>query len=66
MGRVIVPAVIESLEDLYRVHRGEMPAEQVRRMEVADALVDSEATGLSLPRRMIEQLGLLPLRLDGH
>lgn len=62
MGRVVVQAVVESLEDLYRVHRGEMAVDQVRRVEVAEALVDTGATGLSLPRRLIEQLGLLALR----
>ena len=62
MGRVVVPAVIESLEDLYRVHRGELTTPQVRRVEFVDALVDTGATGLSLPRRFIEQLGLLPIR----
>jgi predicted aspartyl protease len=62
MGRVAVPAVIESLEDLYRVQRGEIAADQARRIEVADALVDTGATGVSLPRRLIEQLGLLPIR----
>jgi clan AA aspartic protease len=62
MGRVGVPAVVESLEDLYRVHRGEIATDQVRRFEVADALVDTGATGLSLPRHLIEQLGLLPMR----
>jgi len=62
MGRVAVPAVIESLEDLYRVQRGEIAADQVRRIEAADALVDTGATGLSLPRRFIQQLGLLPMR----
>lgn len=44
------------------MHRGEIAAEQARRIEVIDALVDSGATALSLPRRMIQQLGLLPLR----
>jgi clan AA aspartic protease len=62
MGRVVVPAVVESLEDLYRVHRGELAAAQVRRIEVVEALVDTGATGLSLPRRLIVQLGLLPMR----
>ena len=62
MGRVAVPAIIESLEDLYRVQRGELAAEQIRRIEVAEALVNTGATGLSLPRRMVEQLGLLPIR----
>ena len=62
MGRVAVPAVIESLEDLYRAQRGEMPAERVRRIEVEVALVDTGATALSLPQRMVTQLGLLPIR----
>ena len=62
MGRVAVPAVVESLEDLYRVHRGEMTADQVRRIDVAEALVDTGATSLSLPRQMVQQLGLLPIR----
>src|SRR5437868_103617 len=62
MGRVAVPAIVESLEDLYRVHRGEIAADQVRRVEVTEALVDTGATGLSLPRQLIQQLGLLPIR----
>src|SRR4051812_46343777 len=51
MGRVAVSAVVESLEDLYRVHRGELAEAQVRRIEVAEVLVGTGATGLSLPRR---------------
>jgi len=62
MGRVAVPAIVESLEDLYRAHRGEMPADQARRVEIAEALVDTGATGLSLPHHLVEQLGLLPIR----
>ncbi len=62
MGRVAVPAVVESLEDVYRLHRGEIAADQVRRVEIADALVDTGATGLSLPQKLVQQLGLLPIR----
>lgn len=62
MGRVVVPAIVESLEDLYCVHRGEMAAERTRRVEIVEALVDTGATGLSLPRHLVEQLGLLPIR----
>jgi predicted aspartyl protease len=60
MGRVTVAATIESTEDLYRVQRGEMAADQVRRIEIPDALVDTGATALSLPRRFVAALGLLP------
>ncbi len=62
MGRVIVTAELVSLEDLYRVQRGELAEAEVRRLTVADALVDTGATGLSLPARLITQLGLLPIR----
>src|SRR5208282_3023459 len=34
------------------------PAEQVRRLMVTDALVDTGATSLALPTRLIQQLGL--------
>src|ERR1041385_5841691 len=62
MGRVVVAAKIESLEDVYRAERGDPPADQIRRIEVTDALSDTGAIALSLPKRMIAQLGLLPLR----
>ena len=58
MGRVTVPAKIESLKDLYQVELGAISADQVRTVDVVDALVDTGATMLSLPKRLIEQLGL--------
>ena len=36
----------------------DLPPEEVRRVEVPDALVDTGATFLSMPRRYIQQLGL--------
>lgn len=60
MGRVTVSAVMESIEDLYRVRRGDLPEADVRRVQVTDALVDTGATSLSMPSRFIAQLGLLP------
>jgi predicted aspartyl protease len=60
MGRVIVPAKIESMEDLFDVRKGILKPEQVRTVEVQDALVDTGATFLSMPKRLIEQLGLKP------
>lgn len=62
MGRVSVAAVLESVEDLYRVRRGDLADADVRRVEVADTLVDTGATTLSLPGAMIRSLGLLPIR----
>jgi predicted aspartyl protease len=58
VGKVIVPATVERLEDLFRVAQGGMAADQVRRVEVREALVDTGATMLSLPSRWIDQLGL--------
>jgi predicted aspartyl protease len=58
MGRVLTEATIENIEDIWAVKRGLLPPEQVRRMTVVDALVDTGATLLSLPTRLIQQLGL--------
>ncbi len=58
MGKVLVTAKIENLEDLFAVSKGALKPEQVRSVEVTDALVDSGASTLSLPKRLIAQLGL--------
>ncbi len=58
MGKVLVTAKIENLQDLFDAHRGLLKPEQVRSIEVTDALVDTGATTLSLPKRIIAQLGL--------
>jgi predicted aspartyl protease len=58
MGRVLTEATIENLEDLWAVKRGLLTLEQARRLTVVDALVDTGATLLSLPTRLIQQLGL--------
>jgi predicted aspartyl protease len=61
MGKVIVSAKIENLEDLYLAEKGLLPDDKVRRLEVHDAVVDTGATTLLLPKRMIAALGLEPL-----
>lgn len=58
MGRVIVSAKVENLHDLYDVNQGRRKPEDVRTVEVTDALVDTGATYLSLPQRLIDRLGL--------
>src|SRR5438045_2729043 len=58
MGRVLTEATIENQEDLWAVKRGLLKAEEVRRITVADALVDTGATLFSLPTHFIKQLGL--------
>jgi len=63
MGRVLVTALVENLDDLFAAGKGLIPEGKIRRSEVTDALVDTGATGLLVPRRLIEQLGLEPLRV---
>jgi len=58
MGRVLTDATMESMKDLWDAERGMIPAEQVRRVTVSDALVDTGATLLSMPASLIRQLGL--------
>jgi predicted aspartyl protease len=62
MGKVTTHATMESVEDLFEVAKGNLAAEQVRRVDVDNALVDTGATMLSLPSRLIKQLGLRPQR----
>ena len=60
MGRVTTAATVENYGDLWNAQQGIILADQVRRIEI-DALVDTGATLLSLPTRMIQQLGLAPV-----
>jgi predicted aspartyl protease len=63
MGKVLVAAVIENLEDLFNAEKGLLPQDQVRRVEVSDALVDTGETALMLPKKIIAALGFHPLRM---
>jgi predicted aspartyl protease len=62
MGKVLVSAKVENLFDLYDVEKGRLNATDVRSVEVDDALVDTGATVLSLPKRFVKQLGLTQVR----
>lgn len=57
MGRVTVALTVENVDDVRRAARGELAAENVRRVEV-EALVDSGATFLCMPEALVQQLGL--------
>lgn len=61
MRRVLTEATVENLSDLYLSHLGIRKDEAVRRVTIADALVDTGATFLSLPTSLIRQLGLEPV-----
>jgi len=58
MGEVLVTAKIENLFDIEERERGVLSASQVRSVEVIDALVDTRAWGLLLPKRLIALLGV--------
>ena len=58
MGRVAVAAKIENYSDLDQAERGALGPDQVRFIEVPDALIDTGATMLSLPLPLIKRLGL--------
>ena len=58
MGKVVVSARIENLADLVRSNAGDIAREQVRAIDVDNALVDTGATMLSLPAKHIKTLGL--------
>jgi clan AA aspartic protease len=62
VGRVLTPIRVESLEDLLAARNGTLAKDQVRRVDIVEALVDTGATMLALPTRYIEQLGLKKMR----
>lgn len=62
MGKVLVTAKVDNLEDLFAANQGRLQADQVRTVTVNDALVDTGATGLMMPKRLIDQLGLKQFR----
>jgi predicted aspartyl protease len=59
MGKVLVSAKIENQSDLIKFKEGNVAPDKIRTLEIPDALVDTGATLLSLPRRFIKQLGLI-------
>ncbi len=54
--------VIANRKDQFLAETGLIKPEEIRRVVVEDAVVDTGATGLSLPQPIIEQLGLTPVR----
>ena len=58
MGRVTTEALIENFGDLYAAEIGAIATDRIRRVVVKDALVDSGATLLSIPKKLVKELGL--------
>ena len=57
MGRVTVKAVVTNIHDFYRLHLGEIAESDVRKFEIAEALVD---TGASPQELLLELRPTLP------
>ncbi len=53
---------LENLKDLFLAEADVIKPEDVRRLTIEDALVDTGATAPCLPKSIIEQLGLTPIR----
>jgi len=62
MGRVLASAKIENLGDLIIAAEGMIPVDQVRSIVVEEALVETSATALSMPKSLIDNLGLSLIR----
>ncbi|MEX2173089.1 MAG: retroviral-like aspartic protease family protein [Pirellulaceae bacterium] len=62
VGRVTTRIRVENLEDLLAERKGALPRDQVRRIEIMEALVDTGSTMFSLSTRYIQQLGLSKTR----
>src|SRR5436190_22068293 len=62
MGRVTTEALVENLRDLWAVQEGRRAPEEIRILQISDALVDTGATTLALPTRKIRELGLTKSR----
>jgi hypothetical protein len=60
MGKVVVHATIENLEDIYEGSQGRLAESAVRRLDVDEAVRGPGAFRLSLPKRLITKLGLRP------
>jgi predicted aspartyl protease len=58
VGQTIVAARIENLFDQRAAEDGRISADQVRHVEVPNARIDTGATFISMPRSLIDQLGL--------
>jgi predicted aspartyl protease len=63
MGKVLTEAKVENIGDVFNASRGALPADQIRSMIIKEALVDTGAWGLSMPKAYIERLGLSFLKM---
>jgi predicted aspartyl protease len=58
MGKTLVKARITNIYDWLNVKAGKLKPDEARSIEVEDALVDTGAKIISMPKKLIQQLGL--------
>jgi predicted aspartyl protease len=58
IGKVLTEATIVNIYDLNEANIGKILSDQVRKITVPEAVVDSGKTTLGLPKQFIDQLGL--------
>ena len=58
MGRVTTKIVVENAADEWALRNGVIKASEVRRITIDDALVDTGAAFLTLPKKIVKALGL--------
>jgi predicted aspartyl protease len=61
VGRILTPVTIENYDDVVMAARGALAAGATRKVEVAEAWIDTGASTLCLPASLIQELGLRPL-----
>jgi predicted aspartyl protease len=59
VGRVTTEATVYNASDHADARMGKMPLDEARRVEVADALVDTGVTMLAMPKSLIDRLGVV-------
>ncbi|HEY1189987.1 MAG TPA: hypothetical protein VGE74_20220 [Gemmata sp.] len=59
MGRVLTEATVYNANDHAEMRMGKRAPEHARKIEIAEALVDTGATALSMPKSLIDQIGLV-------
>lgn len=59
MGQATTEVTITNLCDLFEVRAGDRLPEDVRKVVVRDAIVDTGVTSMMLPQKLIAQLGLV-------
>ncbi len=58
LSPVLTAATVQNLGDLWNAESGTIPKSYIRGAEITEAVVDNGTTLISLPKRIVQQLGL--------